>query len=497
MKGQAKSGAAMLLESVRHAVSLFRTPSKEPFVSVRANPRQYGTYGIWSPEFEEWLRLYAERKFGEPPDAEVINKVTSQLAAQARQNEREHRVFTRIAHHVDGQITIDLGRDNNDAVYVTETGWSIVHTHPISFRRTNNTSALPHPAQDGDIGLLRPFLNVATEDDWILFVALIIGALYGKGPFASLVMFAEQGSAKTTTSELFKTLVDPVKRAVTLSPPRDARDLAIMAQNNYILAFDNISNLPAWLSDALCRLATGGGFVTRELYTNAGEVIFDAQRSVCLNGITEFAERGDLLDRSIVLPLPAIPEEQRKRIQDYWQDFDAVWPRIFAGLLDAVAVGLKNRHNVKLERRPRMADFAEWVVACEPALPWPPGAFLEAYERNRGHAVQVALDASPIAQSIIAFVEQREYWEGNATELLADIKVSNGIASDYNPYGWPRDARALSAALDRIAPALRKVGVEVTKPPRTAASRVIVLKWAGVANAENIKTAAAAKSSAE
>src|SRR5262249_42193667 len=160
-----------------------------------------------------------------------------------------------------------------------------------------------------------------------------IGAMRGKGPFAHLVMFAEQGSAKTTAAELYKTLLDPVKRALTLSPPRDQRDLAIAAQNNYILSYDNISTMPPWLSDCFCRLSTGAGFTTRELYTNAGEVIFDAQRYVCLNGITEFAERGDLLDRAVVLALPAIAEDRRRKAEDFWRDFHNVWPQIFGGLL--------------------------------------------------------------------------------------------------------------------------------------------------------------------
>jgi len=134
---------------------------------------------------------------------------------------------------------------------------------------------------------------------------------------------------------------------------------------------------------------------------------------------------------------------------------------------------------VKLMRRPRMADFAEWVVACEPALPWPSGAFMTAYEANRGQAVQIALDASPIAQPLIAFAEHRKQWEGTATDLLTDLKGLHGYGPEYTPNGWPKDGRALSAMLDRIAPALRKAGVEVIKPPRKSSMRVIILKWTG------------------
>ena len=59
----------------------------------------------------------------------------------------------------------------------------------------------------------------------------------------------------------------------------------IAATNGWVVALDNLSHLSTWLSDALCRLATGGGFSTRELYTHDEEKLFDAQRPVILNGI--------------------------------------------------------------------------------------------------------------------------------------------------------------------------------------------------------------------
>lgn len=39
----------------------------------------------------------------------------------------------------------------------------------------------------------------------------------------------------------------------------------IAANNSWCLAYDDLSHVPPWLSDALCRLSTGGGFATREL----------------------------------------------------------------------------------------------------------------------------------------------------------------------------------------------------------------------------------------
>src|SRR6266436_5358975 len=166
--------------------------------------------------------------------------------------------------------------------------------------------------------------------------------------------------------------------AIAALPPRwlspEGSDLFIAASNGHVLAFDNVSGLPAWISDTLCRLATGGGFAVRQLYTDQDEVLFDAARPVILNGIEEIVTRPDLADRAVFLTLQPIPEEHRRPEQELWAAFDAARPRVLGVLLDAVVVGLKRLPATRLEKLPRMADFALWATACETAL-WPTGTF--------------------------------------------------------------------------------------------------------------------------
>ena len=68
-------------------------------------------------------------------------------------------------------------------------------------------------------------------------------------------------------SKILKALIDP-SAAPVRALPREERELMIAANNGYLLAFDNLCGLPAWLSDALCRLASGGSFAVRQLYTD-------------------------------------------------------------------------------------------------------------------------------------------------------------------------------------------------------------------------------------
>jgi len=134
--------------------------------------------------------------------------------------------------------------------------------------------------------------------------------------------------------------------------PHSDRDLFIAANNGHVLAFDNVSGLPSWISDTLCRLATGGGFSVRQLFTDQDEVLFEATRPVILNGIEDVVTRPDLADRAVLLTLEPIPEEKRRPEAEFWVAFDAERPRILGALLNAVAAGLKYLPEIRLDSRP-------------------------------------------------------------------------------------------------------------------------------------------------
>jgi hypothetical protein len=159
--------------------------------------------------------------------------------------------------------------------------------------------------------------------------------------------------------------------------------------------------LPAWLSDALCRLATGGSFAVRQLYTDDEEVLFQVARPLLANGIEEVISRLDLADRSIFLTLPPVADARRQSEQELWRQFELARPRILGALLDLVAHGLRTLPSIGLDRLPRMADFALWSAACETAL-WPSGTFGRAYEANRRAAIEGIIDADPLAACVRA-----------------------------------------------------------------------------------------------
>jgi hypothetical protein len=152
-------------------------------------------------------------------------------------------------------------------------------------------------------------------------------------------------------------LVDP-HETLLRGAPKEERDLMIAAGNNGVLGFDNLSHIPDWLSDGLCRIATGAGFGTRQLYSDDEEVYIKACRPILINAIEDIVNRGDLLQRGILLDLPVIPDEQRQTEEKFWRDFDAAHPRLLGALLDSVVRTLATLPGTTLERLPRMADFA-------------------------------------------------------------------------------------------------------------------------------------------
>jgi hypothetical protein len=329
------------------------------------------------------------------------------------------------------------------------------------------------PAPGGSIETLRPFLNVQSDWHFVLAVSWMLAVLRHRGPYPVLVLSGEQGSAKSTLSAILRSLLDP-NTAPLRALPREDRELFIAATNGHVLTFDNVSGLRPWVSDTLCRLATGGGFAVRQLYTDQDEVLFDAARPLILNGIEDIVERPDLADRAVFLTLEPIPEESRRPQAELWAAFETERPQILGALLDAVVEGLKRLPETRLPGLPRMADFALWAAACETAL-WSAGTFWSAYCSNRDEAVEGVIEADPVAAAVRVFMSKRTEWTGTASDLLDALaeEVDERISKSKT---WPDSPRALSGRLRRAATFLRKVGIEVIfKKEGRARTRIIHL----------------------
>jgi hypothetical protein len=452
-KLQTRASKADLVEMASD-LELFSTPQGETYARVRVR-NHWENHRIKSQGFTRYLRYVYFLQAQTAPKTQAVQDAVAHLDAVARYDSPTNPVSIRVAPA--GAVKyLDLADADWRAVEFSVEGWSIVEAPVARFRRVPGMLSLPTPITGGNINDLKKFLNFRSDDDWILFVTDLLAAMMSTGPYPVQGIHGEAGSAKTTTLKVYRAMIDP-----NVSPsrgiPKDIRDLMIMANNSWVLSFDNLSYLPAWFSDCLCRLSTGGGFSTRQLYSDDAEMIFDGLRPVILNGIEELPTRTDLLDRSLLFDLPLIARYRDEKT--LWQEFEAARPRLLGALLDVAVETLRNVESVQLKEKPRMADFAILATAAEPALRLSNGQFIRAYNQNRQNANAIALEASPIA-SLARELAQEGRWTGTADKLLRTFSKMVGEDTSKSR-SWPKNPRVLSGMLRRLATALRRAGVDV------------------------------------
>jgi DNA polymerase-1 len=439
----------------------------------RGVPGHRETWPLGSAGCRRWLTRLYFGETGRAPAAQPVEDAINTLRAKARFEGAEYPVTLRVAEH-DDKIYLDLCDRDWRAVEVDADGWRVVSNPPVRFIRRRGMLPLPVPRHGGTVDALRKLVNVPDEASWKLVVGFLLACLRPNRPFPILVVLGEQGSAKSHLCRLVRRLIDPNK-APLRRLPRDERDLMIAANNGWLVALDNVSGLPDWLSDALCSLSTGAGFGTRALYTDDDEKLFDAMRPIMLNGIGDVVVRGDAVDRGLFPRLPAIPDERRRTADAVDAAFAKVHARVLGALLTAVSRALRDLPTTTLPAMPRMADFAQWIEAAAPALGWKAGEFLDAYQANRAEANAAVLEASHVASAVQALVDTKGGFDGMMKELLEKL---GALVDEKTRSGrdWPKNPRKLRSDLDRVAPALRRAEINVRYLERSKRGTHVLLE---------------------
>jgi hypothetical protein len=473
--GAPTTPTAPTLSELTTEAKLFHTSDHRGYANI-TNGDHRETWPIRSKNFKLWLTRSWFLTTGKPPSREALNSNLDQIEAEALFDGPVQSVFIRVG-AAQGKLYLDLCDDKWRVIEIDPAGWRVISNPPIYFRRTPGMEPQPVPLTGGSIDLLRPFLNLPKDDEdddgFVLTIAWLLAAFRECGPYPLLVLSGEQGTAKTFFCKLMRMLIDP-NSTPNRTLPREERDLYITANNSHILAFDNVSGMPHWISDALCRLSTGGGLGVRQLYTDEDETLFNVTRPIILNGIEDNMTRPDLADRAITLMLETIPEEERRAEKDLLADFEKQRPKILGALLTLVVTGLRNLPDTKLDKLPRMADFALWIEACEP---WECGTFEKAYTTNRDNMVEVVMEANPLAEALRNFIIERGEWKGGATKLLEELNrrdTEDRVRRDRRR--WPQTSNHLSGGVRRAAPLLRKLGFTITVDREPTGERFVELK---------------------
>jgi hypothetical protein len=438
---------------------LWHTSDRRAFVSININGYR-DHWPVESTEFRRFLRHGHYKSKGKALSAEALQVALAYFDAQAVHEGMVHEIAVRIA-ELDGGLYVDLGNLEREIVYLHQGGWEIVHDAPVRFYRPATLRPLPRPARGSTLEALRPFVTIRDEDDWRLLLAFLVNCLRPRGPYLQLHLTGVQGSAKTTLARMIVAIIDPSIAGVRAAP-KDERDLLIAASHAHLLAFDNVSNVPFEMSDALCRLSTGGGLGTRKLYTNDEQQVFDVMRPVVLNGITEIGVRPDLRDRAVVLDLPRLDDGERKDEATLWADFESALPALLGALYDAVSCALREwETTVLVGGAPRMADMTRWVEAAALALGWEPGSFTALYRKHREHSAKRAVEQDALASAVFELVGEADYQLAPMDLHKALTSIARRAGSDVREQFWPKTPSQLSGRLKRMKPDLEKFGIRV------------------------------------
>ncbi|MBL8408437.1 MAG: hypothetical protein JNJ81_11635, partial [Candidatus Accumulibacter sp.] len=331
-----------------------------------------------------------------------------------------------------------------------------VEKPPVLFVRTKTMRPLPEPRTPGRLDKLWAHINIP-EDRRFLLLTWILDCYRPDTPFPILELSGEQGSAKSSTQRHLRDLTDPNKVALR-GRPKTVEDIYVGAANNWLVSFENLSHLTQEQQDALCTLATGGGFATRQFYTNGEEHVLESKRPVVLNGINPVASQPDLIERAISIEAPVIPPERRKDEQALAAAWQEDYPFILAGLLDAFSEALRRLPDIKLAHKQRMADFQLLGEAIARGQGHPPGCFSKLYADAVGEGTDRSLETYGIANALqVLMSTARKPWEGTFLMLMTALSSLPGVDHSH----WPKSARGLAHQLKRVAPGLRRRGIHV------------------------------------
>ena len=462
------SMSSQLVDFVVERAELFHDENRDSFALVKSVQE---TYRLTGSKFKSWLMAAFYKEHGKAARDQSVREALQVLDGLAQHDGEQKSIHIRVA-QVGEAIFVDLAQPGNSVAAKIEAGsWALVQEHEVRFLRPDTMRPLPTPvAGSAGIDALWQFVNVP-EGARLLVLAWLLECLRPDGVFPVLELLGEAGSAKSTTQRMLRMLVDP-NASNLRSPPKSVEDVFVSAGVNWVVSFENVSHLTPPMQDAMCVLATGGGFAKRKLYSDGEESVINVMRPVVLNGISASVTAHDLIDRSICVEPQRL--QTRREDGDIQREFEAAYPALLASLFQLMAQTLKELPAARLPEGEniRMAGFARLGVAMERALGAPAGEFLHQFHAARQESITRTIDSSPVATALLEWFEARQHApaEMPVKSLLAEVER-------HKPHGaeaWPKTAKGFGDALRRAAPSLRYLGIEAKSLGKIGST----VKWA-------------------
>ncbi|MER7660695.1 ATP-binding protein [Streptomyces sp. NPDC096193] len=457
--GKGPSQASQLVALARQRFDVFMSDDGRPYAVTKGGPNialpLRGKAGLRS----QLARIYTDVTAGSVPSQSALADAMTVLEGIAAIADPCTPQLRTARHHQ--QIVVDLATPDGCCVLVGPDGWGRSPRSPVLFRRSGAMKVLPAPVRDGDgLARLRGLMNTSDEG-FHLLAAWLVASFIPDLPHPILTFRGEQGTGKSKGAAMVIGIIDP-SGAPKRTAPRDVKSWATQAFNSWALCIDNVSYIPDWFSDALCRAVTGDGIVDRALYTDDDVVVLEFRRVLAMTTIDAGALAGDLAERLLTIELHTIPDRNRREEAELDSAYRDAHPSILASLFDLLANVLRVLPEVELTHRPRMADFARVLAAVDHVTGWDTQG---SYRATAADAVADVLEAEPFARAVVDLV--RAAGPAGVCMTAADIlgKIST---PEKLPRKWPKDATRAGGQLKRLAPALRAIGFDVDDTRREA-----------------------------
>lgn len=469
--------------------------TQEFFVSLPAKFSDPGgpriTASLQSSEYEGYLRLLYKKVTKRTAPMEAAKLAIADISAKMQYFEVAYSSYPvgRRCIRVEDTVYYDLADPGGHYITISASGWEVGvkdQSCPVRFLAGRNFAPLPIPDRGSP--------NLDALDYWFpkgskeraVALAWILSSYLGT-PYWLLLLTGSPGSGKTTLAKILISIVDPKPQGKeTRTRPREARDLATAAANNYVVCFDNLSSIGSELSDIFCVCLTGGSASERKMATNFIESSAILANPIVITAVGNPISAPDLLSRSQIIELE--PRTENEDLDYQFGVFQEKLPSTLAAIFDALSDGLAGESEIPSKGLGRQIKAYKVAIAAAESL-----GFTQEDMRSHllGSAEQVADSAldSGFAQALIAFLKQRpkphpdtwnelsatlsdkilpdHYWTGGSNDLMLAL----GSAQRPRPI-WMKsqDPRWLGRELKQLTGPLAKAGIKVIQLPRSTGS---------------------------
>lgn len=461
-KNNKPSKLDVIVMLVKENTTLFYDKKGNGYVEVPVNNHKE-IYPINSKSFQTYASNLYYSEIGSYPSKGLQKEAIHALSGIATIEGNERAVYMRCA-KLKNSYYIDLCRDDRQVVEITPSGWNVINKSPVSFIRNENMRTLPLPIKGkSDLGRITKNTNLF-GDNLTLTLAFTIEAYRSDTPYALLNLKGKKGTAKSTTQDFLRNLIDPNNQNLR-SAPKNAEDIFVSAQNSHMYSLNNMSAIPKSQEDALCVLLTGGARFTDNI-----ENVYDVKSPVIMNGIDDITTASDLADRLLNIELPILNTFISEQVLKVQAQQDA--PVVFAGFMDLFSEILKE---IKLNSSAsRMVDFQVLGDAMVKTSTYKKlnlsSNFSKVYSDNKNQVKISLIESSPTALALITYLTASKKFEGRVGELLdALVPLKNKGMS------LPRSPRKLTGELSNIASALEVIGINISHGNRTAKGSSITI----------------------